>query len=610
MVLPATTTGPEAKGPQLRYNNYIKLRGTRTNMDVIKKYLFSPFKNDWKLLLCLSIPALLLGAFGLNQLGRLTTANLLALESIKLVCEFLFLGALLSLLHLLGVKNKWVLATVAFLYYLTMTADLILLWYFKERFGAKYLNTMEGGDYDFLKDWRVISYFAVLASFCIFAAKRYFHPATRKTAFTRLTVCLSGLVLLYAANPLKLLPQPDNFYTAYLVPPSVVYTVNAVLANRPDARLEKDLPAPVAQLAKKYNVFSAKNTRVGKKYTRVVLIASESLSNKYLHRVNANIPPQASAPLDRLMAAYPSASLQHVTLSTLYGLTVIFTSHPYAQLSYENGYPVSFVKELKKQGFHTAFLRGANETYMDENILFKQAGFDEVIGATYFETRPEYKEYIDWWGLTDRQLFKYAGEYLQNHQKEPLFMTLLTVDSHVPLGRLDYLGQEYEEIDAEFYNIPTLPRAFARFGQDVEHFLADLNKRGLFDENTLVLVTADHPSYSNTPTNKLFKPYQTEFDNLPFIIITKTPIKAPLANNKLISQLDIAPTVLDLLQVEPPSGFFGHSLFDTKVKRSIFDIKEDYAVVTTEKEKLVFPLNSPDKKDKELINLMTTFWVK
>ena len=189
-------------------------------------------------------------------------------------------------------------------------------------------------------------------------------------------------------------------------------------------------------------------------------------------------------------------------------------------------------------------------------------------------------------------------------------MTLLTVDSHVPLGRLDYLGQEYEEIDAEFYNIPTLPRAFARFGQDEEHFLADLNKRGLFDENTLVLVTADHPSYSNTPTNKLFKPYQAEFDNLPFIIITKTPIKAPLANNKLISQLDIAPTVLDLLQVEPPSGFFGHSLFDTKAKRSIFDIKEDYAVVTTEKEKLVFPLNSPDKKYKELINLMTTFWVK
>lgn len=579
-------------------------------MDVIKKYLFSPFKNDWKLLLCLSIPALLLGAFGLNQLGRMTTANLLALESVKLACEFLFLGALLSLLHLLGVKNKWVLAAVAFVYYLTMTADLILLWYFKERFGAKYLNTMEGGDYGFLKDWRVISYFILLAAFCVFAAKRYFQKSTRKTAINRLVVCVAGLGLLYVASPLKLLPRPDSFYTSYMVPPSIVYTVNAVLAKRPQAHKENNLSTPLKKLAQEYNVFSAQNTTVGKKYTRVILIASESLSNKYLHRVNNKIPPQASAPLDKLMATYLAASLQHVTLSTLYGLTVIFTSHPYAQLAYENGYPVSFVKELKKQGFHTAFLRGANETYMDENILFKQAGFDEVIGATYFETRPEYKEYIDWWGLTDRQLFKYAGEYLQAHQKEPLFMTLLTVDSHVPLGRLDYLGQEYEEIDAEFYNIPTLPRAFARFGQDVERFLADLNKRGLFDENTLILVTADHPSYSNTPTNKLFKPYQADFDNLPFIIITKKPIKAPLADNKLISQLDIAPTVLDLLQVEPPSGFFGHSLFDATAQRSIFDIKEDYAVVTTDKEKRVFPLNSPDEKDKALIHLMTTFLVK
>ena len=68
--------------------------------------------------------------------------------------------------------------------------------------------------------------------------------------------------------------------------------------------------------------------------------------------------------------------------------------------------------------------------------------------------------------------------------------------------------------------------------------------------------------------------------------------------------------MLDLLQVEPPSGFFGHSLFDTAARRSIFDIKEDYAVVTTDKEKRVFPLNSPGEKDKALIHLMTTFLVK
>ncbi len=576
-------------------------------MRFLKKYIFSPFQTDWKLLLVLSVPALLLCAFGLSQLGRLTLTNLLAAESVKLTCEFLFLGALLSVINLIGLKNKYAVGAGAFLYYMTMTADLILLWYFKERFGAKYLDTMEGGDYDFLKDWRVISYFILVAAFCLFAVKRWFTPATRKTAAKRLAVCLAGLLILAFFNPLKLLPAPDNFYTAYLTPPSIVYTVRAVLAQQPSARITNDIPADIKPLAEKYNVFSARNTGVGKNYKRVILITAESLSNKYLHRFNKNIPPAASQTMDKLFETYPAASLRHVTLSTLYGLSVIFTSHPYVKLAYENGYPVSFVRMLKERGFKTAFLRGANETYMDENILFNQAGFEDVIGATYFETQPEYKEYIDWWGLTDRKLFEYAEKYIEEHKNEPLFLTLLTVDSHVPLGRLDYLGQEYEEIDAQFYNIPTLPRAFARFGQDVKRFLTALDKKGLLDDDTLILVTADHPSYSNTPTNALFKPYGEEFDNLPFVIITKTPIEKPLAQNPLVSQLDIAPTVLDLLNIPQPKAFFGHSLFDLEAQRTIFDVKEDYVAVDTAQGQKIIPLNSSKEQDKGILELIRTF---
>ena len=339
----------------------------------------------------------------------------------------------------------------------------------------------------------------------------------------------------------------------------------------------------------------------------MILIASESLSNKYMHHFNPNIPPEASAPLDKLYENYPSASLKHVSLSTLYGLSVIFMSHPFVKLTYENQYPFSLVKELKKHGFHTAFLRGANETYMDEHILFKQAGFDRVIGATYFNQDPSYKKYINWWGLMDRKLFEYAVNYLKAHKDEPVFLTILTLDSHVPLGRLDYAKLAYTEIDNPFYTTPTLPRAFARFGQDVSDFLGRLDYMGLLDEDTLVLITPDHPSYSNTPTNALFKPYQPQFDNLPFIMITKNKITAPVTDNALASQLDIAPTILDLLNMDIPRGMFGHSLFDLNARRSVFDIKEDYAVVTTAEGQQVVPLNSQKPQDKEILGLMETF---
>lgn len=576
-------------------------------MKYLKNWIVSPFQNDYKLLLVLSVPALALCAFGLSQLGVLSWTNLLSAEAAKLLCEFLFLGLLLSICNLLGVKNKWLLAGLVFLYYMTMTADLVLLWYFKERFGAKYLQTMEGGDYNFLTDWRVLSYFLVFALFCLFSVRRFFRAAPRKTALKRLVVCAAGLLLLYAANPLKLLPAPNGFYTSYLLSPSAVYTANALLTPPLTARITPEPDAQTAALAAQYNVFNAKNTGAGKNYKRVILIATESFSNKYLHRFNPLIPPQASQTFDRLFERYPSASLKHVTLSTLYGLSVIFTSHPFVELAYTNGYPVSMVRLLKDRGFKTAFLRGANEKYMDENILFQTAGFEEVIGKTYFETRPEYKPYIDWWGLTDRKLFEYAAEYLEEHKNRPVFLTLLTVDSHVPLGRADYLGQEYEEIDHEFYDIPTMPRAFARYGQDVKRFLENLDQKGLLDDDTLILLTGDHPAYPDTPANALFKPHPPVYDDLPFVIITRQQITRPLADNPLVSQLDIAPTVLDLLNIPQPKAFFGHSLFDQNARRSIFDIKEDYAVITTETEKRVVPLNSKNPKDRPLLNLMTTF---
>ena len=572
--------------------------------------LYASFKNNYKLLLLASLPALALTCFGLHQLEVASPAVWACALTARLAVEFCFLGACLALLNLIGIKNKWILALFLYVYYLACTADMVLLWYFKERFGAKYLDTMEGGDYAFLTDWRTLSYLTVFLLFCLFSVKRFFVTPARKTAAKQLTLCVLILLGLSWLNPLALLSKPNDFLTAYLMPPSPVYTLRALVAPQLKAQITPDLPPAVAQTARQYNVFTARNTGIGKEYTRVILIATESLSAKYMHRFNPLIPPQASQTYDQIFQRYPSATLHTVTLSTLYGLTVIFSSHPNAKLNYENGYPLSFVKELKKYGFHTAFLRGANENYMDENLLFHQAGFEVVRGRNFFEDLDAYEPYIEWWGLTDRKLYEYAANYLQQNKDEKTFLTLLTVDTHVPLGRLDYLGQEYEEIDAQFYDVPTMPRAYARAGQDLAHFLRLLDEKGLMDEHTLVLVTGDHPSYSNTPTNKLFKPYQRVFDRIPFAIITRTPLKKPLTQATLASQLDIAPTVLDLLNLPQPKGFFGHSLFDLEEQRSVFDVKEDYVVVSTDTGFNIIALNSQKPQDRPVIDLIRTFWTE
>ena len=569
----------------------------------------APITTNWKFLLVAALPAVAVTAFGLTQVQVTSPVAWVITLSGKLLAEFAFLGLCLSLLNILGVKNKWALGTLLFLYYFATTADFVLLLYFRERFGAKYFDTLQGGDYAFMTDWRLLSYFALLGLFCGATLKKWFSPAPRLQAAKQAGLCACVLAFFIFVNPFALLSKPNDFFARYFLPPLPIYLFNAMTAKHPSAVITKNLPTDIAGTAEKYNVFTAKNTGIGKKYTRVILIATESLSAKYMHRFNKNIPPAAGQPYDTLFEKYPSDTLQTVTLSTLYGISVIFSSHPYAELSFTNNYPISFVKELKKAGFHTAFVRGAHEDYMQENELFHQAGFDVVRGWNYFEDKPEYAKYLTWWGLLDRKLFDYAEDYLQEHKDEKTFLTLLTVDTHVPLGRADYVDQEYKEIDGQYYDRPTLPRAFARVGQDIERFIQHLLDKNLLDANTLILVTGDHPAFSNMITPGLFKPFDPVFDRIPLAIVTAPALKKPLVTDALASQLDIAPTVLDLLNLPQPKGFFGHSLFEEKVARSVFDIKEDYAVVTTQNGRQVFSLKSRRPSDKKLIELMTTFWV-
>jgi len=577
----------------------------------MKRFLhfLSPLTTHYKLLTVASLPAVAVTVFGLTQVQVFSPTTWIVILAARFIVEFAFLGLCLSVLNALGLKNKWFLGILLFLYYFAMTADLVLLIYFKERFGAKYFDTLQGGDYDFMTDWRLLSYFALVALFCGAILKKWFAPLARKQSLKQAGVCACVLAFFTFVNPFVLLSNPNDFFARYFLPPLPVYLANALTAKHPSAHITSELSADLAATAQAYNVFTAQNTGIGKNYTRVILIATESLSAKYMHRFNPNIPLAAGRGYDELFNKYPSTTLQSVTLSTLYGLTVIFSSHPYAELSFQNSYPISFVKELQKNGFHTAFVRGAHEDYMHENELFHQAGFDVVRGWSFFEQEPAYKDYLDWWGLLDRKLFDYAADYLNEHRNEKTFLTLLTVDTHVPLGRLDYLDEEYEEIDAQFYDRPTLPRAFARVGQDIERFIKNLQAKNLLDENTLILVTSDHPSFSNMVTPGLFRPFYTVFDRIPFSIITAPALKKPIVTDTLASQLDIAPTVMDLLNLPQQKGFFGHSLFEQNTTRSVFDIKEDYAIVTTQQDRQVFSLKSTRPSDKKLLDLMTTFWV-
>ncbi|MDR1684697.1 MAG: sulfatase-like hydrolase/transferase [Elusimicrobiota bacterium] len=583
-------------------------------LNFVKKYL-SLFKQEFWVYTALALPGLIMYFIGVAQLGAADRITLTAGALVKYANEFLTIAALFCLLHFLGFKKRWFFALALFFYYLTVSADIALLIYFKERFGLKYAGTLFGGQYAFLLDIRLILYLTFLYFYPYFVVRRaWAHRSSRHASAKKIAAAAVLMLLLALISPLRFVRTPNTFYARALMQTTLIEIVTDAFIKKPPYTHYTQLPAGLEALAQKYNLFAPTDFVNAHNYERIILLTGEAVSNKFLNSFNASIPPEASYVLDDAAQNYPFASLRYSALSTLYGLSVIFSGHPNAELMYKNDFPLSFVKVLRDGGFKTAFIRGADEEYMDEHIIFKSAGFEEVYGARYFTRSPQYSNSVAWWGLTDRKLFEFAIDYLKENKDKKVFINILNVDTHVPSGRRDYPGQDYPPLAEEsgqprkvkkLYGRQNMARAFYRFNYDLGLFIDALREEGLFDDKTLLILTGDHPFFANMDTASLFKNYRPVYDEVPFALITaKTPAE-PVATGVFKSQQDIAPTILGLAGFKTPRGMFGRSIFEPG-PRTLFYMKNNYAVIENQTGRRMVPFNTTRPEEADIIKLLNS----
>lgn len=578
----------------------------------LRKYLF-PLKQDILLFSVLTLPGLVVFLVGVNQFDGIGWLSLTLGFITKFIYEFLTVAVIFYFFHFLGVKRPWAFAIIFFLYYITLCADLAILIYFKERFVVKYTMTLGGANYKFMTDIRLLTLFAVLYTLPFFAVKKLWVKTSFKQSTKKLATTAVLLLLISLISPLKHISTEQAFYTNLLMDTPVINLLKDYVSPKPKQQTVTQLPPELEEVAKEYNLFTPTDFKNKNTYKKIILLTTEALSNKFISSFNTNIPVEASSIYDGLLYYYPYASLKPVTLSTLYGLSVIFSGHPNAELSFKNGYPLSFVRQLKENGFRTVFIRGANEEYMNEHKTFRTAGFDEIYGAATFERDPKYANSVAWWGLTDRKLFDYVVEYLKQHRNdEKIFINILNVDTHVPTGRLDYLGQEYPEISdinpkiEALYKKPNMPRAFARHNEDLGLFLKNLREENLLDDDTLLIITADHPFFANLEGGGIYKGARPVFNEVPIIFISKKPILENISADLFKSQQDIAPTILGLAGLNTPRGMFGRSIFDNRQQHTVFNMKDGYVKVSNTYGAKIIPFNAKDKQNKALLGLLNT----
>lgn len=302
------------------------------------------------------------------------------------------------------------------------------------------------------------------------------------------------------------------------------------------------------------------------RFTRVVLLTSESISLAALHPYNREIPAGLTpsyggeAVRERMFTNYWTSRSP-----TLPGLLTTFNSHPDPWLCAASKSPNSFVKVLARAGYRTIMLRGDPKHFASGHVHYPAAGFQRDLAREDFAAAGVDPRYLAEWGVFDRVLFDRVVEELKAADGRPTFISVLTVDTHPWEGRRDYADLDVPELPAALAAIPDAHvrgwlRAVCYHDHEVGRLLARLQREGLWDERTLLVLSADHACPRNPVVDRIPGYHEPSLARIPCAFLTPARLPPP-AHERLGCQLDLGPTLLHLLGLPVPAGAWGESLF-------------------------------------------------
>jgi uncharacterized sulfatase len=240
-------------------------------------------------------------------------------------------------------------------------------------------------------------------------------------------------------------------------------------------------------------------------------------------------------------------------------LPSILGSLPFAEQGFNQlgeGMPkqLSILRVLKKSGYRTSFMAGANLQFDKQDVFLKNQGIDELIGEQHFSAK-----YVkmastsagDSWGYPDRELYRRAFDNTVFSQKSPFLAYLQTISMHTPYRvpnqqayvhlmeqRLKKLGIS-EAKKAEYRQYAQVYSTILYADEALADFFAAAKKTAWY-AHTIFIITGDH----RLPEI----PLRTKIDryHVPFMIYSPL-LKKSARIASISSHFDIAPSLLAFL---------------------------------------------------------------
>jgi len=284
--------------------------------------------------------------------------------------------------------------------------------------------------------------------------------------------------------------------------------------------------------------------------SNVVVIIIESLSWEYLNNFGGT---GATPFLDSLMEysmlytrAYANAR------ESVQGIPAILASIPAWHdeafiFSKYNTTPFnSLASLLKSEGYTSSFVHGATRGSMGFESFAKLAKFDQYHGR---EDYGNDLHYDGSWGIWDHHMLDYTKRMLDTIQK-PFFTSYFTLNPHHPF----IIPEPWNTTFLQDKKHPVL-RSLKYIDSSLKQFFTKAKNSSWYD-NTLFVITADHIG----PITSIFHTKADDY-HVPLILFHPSHPDFKGLDHKVVSQIDIMPSVLDLLKYPKPFFSIGSSIF-------------------------------------------------
>jgi phosphoglycerol transferase MdoB-like AlkP superfamily enzyme len=199
---------------------------------------------------------------------------------------------------------------------------------------------------------------------------------------------------------------------------------------------------------------------------------------------------------------------------------------------------------MRKHGYLPTFIYGGYGTFDNMNYFFSHNGFNVVDRLDI-----EQPKFANIWGVSDEDLFHQAIKVFdrQYARGEKIFSIVMSTSNHKPFTFPEGIPGIMPSGGGRDMGVKYADYAIGKF-------FAEIKSKPYFSDSLFVIV-GDHGARVYGKQNIPIKSYE-----LPLLIYAPKHFK-PRKIDTLMSQIDIAPTVLGLLNISYDSVFFGRDVF-------------------------------------------------